>query len=419
MAGFGTFRNSYLYLRDADFSSKALDRFDKEQHNFFGHAEITLASFVQMSEKWAFGLINRSRNMATLKRIPRELAKFGYEGLDHPPLHNQRFEHSNFHAKGMAWGEIGIYAGRIIHQFGEQFVYAGASVKILNGFGYAGINFDNIDYVADSLNLEVNNFEGDFAFAVPGWGKGYGAGMDLGLTIVKTLQAAGHHIPHSIKGNCKSVDYLYKIGFSLLDVGIIRFYNSSTLRGVENEFLTWDGYSNQAVTGLSSFDFIATQKLEKSGADFYSDSTFNAWLPVSMSFQGDYNFENGFFASGVLMAPINLGQRHGAQRIFSAHASLRYEHRLFEVGVPLSAYMIRRPSIGLWLRLGVLEIGSGNFLPFLFNQSVYSGDVYAGLKFNILQSKECRQYRRSQKHLIHGVQIFRFRRIKPTSQQAK
>lgn len=71
MAGFGTFRNSYLYLRDADFSSKALDRFDKEQHNFFGHAEITLASFVQMSEKWAFGLINRSRNMATLKRIPR------------------------------------------------------------------------------------------------------------------------------------------------------------------------------------------------------------------------------------------------------------------------------------------------------------------------------------------------------------
>ena len=45
MAGFGTFRNSYLYLRDADFSSKALDRFDKEQHNFFGHAEITLASY--------------------------------------------------------------------------------------------------------------------------------------------------------------------------------------------------------------------------------------------------------------------------------------------------------------------------------------------------------------------------------------
>ncbi len=51
MGGFGTFRNSYLYLRDTDLSSKALDRFDKEQHNFFGHAELTLASFELMSKK--------------------------------------------------------------------------------------------------------------------------------------------------------------------------------------------------------------------------------------------------------------------------------------------------------------------------------------------------------------------------------
>ncbi len=140
---------------------------------------------------------------------------------------------------------------------------------------------------------------------------------------------------------------------------------------------------------------------------------------MSMSLHGDYNFENGFFASGVLMAPINLGQDHGAQRIFSAHASVRYEHRLFDVGAPLSAYLIRPPIIGLWLRLGVLEIGSGNFLPFPFNQGVYSGALYAGLKFNILQSQECRQYRRSQKHLVHGVRLFRFKRKKPPSQQAK
>jgi hypothetical protein len=409
-------RNSYLYVPGSDFQRKTQDRADKDVHNIYAQGDATLISFVQMYQKWAFGLINRSRNMATFRRIPVQVAKFGFEGLNYPPQHNQQFEHENFFGRGMAWGEIGGYAGRIFYQSGEDLIYIGGALKVLNGLGYAGINFENISYVADTQNLRIYNFDGNYAIATPGWGKGYGGSMDVGITYIRSLESVGHHVPHSLKSICKTVDYKYKLGASLLDFGLIRFFQDAARRKVNEQTFDWNDYSGFPVTSLSRFDFAATQKMMQSGASFESDTAFNAWMPLTLSLQGDYNFETGFFANAVLMAPIPVGM-HGARRVLSLHSGIRYEQSWWEVGVPLSVFLIRSPSVGLYARIGPLEVGSNNFLPFLFRRDFYDGNLYAGLKINIMQSPECRQFRKSQKQLIHGIKVFRLFRKKDNSQK--
>lgn len=415
----GQLHNNYLHWKDANLRSRIRDNTNKTKVNVFGEAEITAPSVIRMVERYSFGLFMRSRSIASIRNMPLEFAKFGFEGLDYPPQHGIIYEANNASVKGMTWGEINLHAGAIVKQYGNQIWSVATNLKILNGFGYGGVLFRNTEILVDSLNMELKNFDGQYAIAVPGWGKGYGAGLDIGLSYMKMLDDdLGGFKPHSPKSFCKKKAYKFRLAASVNDLGIIRFFNSGVRRNeISNQGFLWNAYNDQPVGGLSSFDFVATEKLKASNAQFDTSSAFNAYLPLAITAQADYNYENGFYARANLLLGLRARNSFGVDRMSFLNIALRYQTQLFEAELPLTINRIEKPGLGFNMRLWGLSFGTSNFLPLLFNFDTYSLDAYVSLSIPLYNNKECRTFLANQYRFYRGMTRIRLFVKKKRSQR--
>lgn len=410
--------NNYLFWRNADLQSKLRDNTERERINVSAQAEIIAPSFIQMKEHLSFGVFTRSRNFANIRNMPFPFAKFGFEGLDYPPQHGIAYEANNAYVKAMAWGEIDLHFGGIVKQYGNRVLSAGMNLKVLNGFGYAGVLFNNIQIEVDSLNMQVNNFDGSYAIAVPGWGKGYGTGMDIGFSFTRMIDDdLSNFKPHATSSFCKKKVYKYRIAASLNDLGFIRFNNDVRKNDIENQNFLWNAYNSQPVDGLSSFDFIVTEKLKASQAQFDTTAKYTAFLPLTLTAQADYNYENGFYARANLVLGMNLRNSMGVERMSMLNLAMRYQSQWFEAEIPLSIYRIHRPGIGLNLRAWGLQLGTSNVIPLLFKSDLYSFDAYASLSIPIYYSKACRSFRANQYRFYRGMYRLKLFRKKKNSER--
>lgn len=414
----GQLHNNYLHWRDADLRSRIRDNTAREKVNVFGEAEVIAPSFISMKDRYSYGVMFRSRSMATIRNMPFPYAKFGFEGLDHPPQHNINYSLQNAYVKGMTWGEVDLHAGMIAYQYGNEVLTIGANLKILNGFGYGGVLFNEMEINVDSLNMDVRNFDGEYAIAVPGWGKGYGAGIDIGVSYSKMLEDdLGGFVPHSSKSFCKKKAYKYRVAASLNDLGLIRFRNNVRRNQINNQSFNWNAYNAQPVDGLSSFDFITTEKLKASQARFDTSSSYNAFLPLALTAQADYNFETGFYARANMLLGLRTPGLHGAERMSFLNLALRYQTQWFEAEIPLTVNRIEKPGLGFNFRLWGLSFGTTNFLPLLFNYDLYSFDAYASLSIPIYYSRACRAFISDEYKFFHGMKRIRLFMKKKQSQR--
>ena len=260
----GQLHNNYLHWEKAALRSKIRDNIDRKKVNVFAEAEVSAPSFITMKEGFSIGVFMRNRNIANIRNMPLPFAKFGFEGLDFPPQHSIEYQAQKAYVKGMTWGEVDLHLGGIARQYGNELVNVGVNLKLLNGFGFGSVLFKDIAIEVDSLNMEVKNFDGRYAIAVPGWGKGYGAGFDFGVAYLKMLDDdLGGFKPHSTESFCKKKAYKYRLAASVNDVGFIRFRSNGVRQNeIQDQSFEWNSYNAQPVTGLSSFDFIATEKLK-------------------------------------------------------------------------------------------------------------------------------------------------------------
>jgi hypothetical protein len=238
------------------------------------------------------------------------------------------------------------------------------------------INADVLAAVALPVDPETNDFPYGSTF------KGSGFGFDLGITFVRTRKGYQNQKDLRI---CEQAyyDYFYKIGFSLLDIGGIRFKNNAQLHEFDNVGHYWERIDTISYTSVDAF-------ARELSVRFYGDPNrsliadeFNMRLPSAFSMQIDYKFNENWYLNGVLIMPLITGKNY-LIRPTQIALTPRFESPHLEFAFPVSLYEFSKLRLGFSARFGFLTIGTDRLGSFIGGVSDFTGaDIYFSLKLDL------------------------------------
>lgn len=349
--------------------------------------------------KNAFALTTQVRSVSDLRRIPDHIVRYGENGFQWQPQMGETFSARNMSVATLNWAEVGLSYGRIIKQRNNDLWTAGISLKYLMGFAGGGIRVDRWDYtVLDSTDIQSSNLQGEFGFNNPDGESlisGRGLGADLGVVFKRTLQSAGNYTPHSPQQNCKTTDYEYKLGISIIDIGNIGF--NEPFYGYEFDIQDprlWEDYPDfdpSDAEGLSNG--LANELALNDGGS--ETSKLRVKLPTAISIQYDHRVRENIYLGGHWIQGLPRRNSLGPQRPAQVAFIPRFETKRFEASIPFILHEYSSAQVGLMLRLNSVIIGTDNLGTYLFNQDVYGADVYVSVKYTIFRNWNCRKQTRS------------------------
>ena len=320
--------------------------------------------------------------MANVVNVPGVVGKMATEGgitWADTGIYNV----DNVRIKSMTWGELGITYGKILKARGNRMLTGAISVKRLFGFQNASVLVDDgsVDvYDLESASLLSANSK--YSYAEPSFNAGRGWGTNIGVTFKKMKKDVTHYMPHSKMSGCEQINYKYKIGVSLLDLGYINF-NQGSYYGTYKE--------NTIVNDINS-----AQDVSDETKAIQEGTSFTASLPAAASVQFDYNVNDKVYLNGTVIQRIPMANTYGVERANLLAVSARYETKFFGVGLPITLqnYDYKTTQVGLAIRLANLTIGSDNFLPIFIKHDVKAADIYFSLKLTIFKSPACKEKKR-------------------------
>lgn len=317
------------------------------------------------------------------KNIPSQLTDLIIDGVYEDPVYGQRETYKNISVNALTWAELDFSYAYLFHKFDKDIWSGGITVKRLWGIAGAGQIFKDIDYTVLNENVvTVHDFSSTNGFTQsPGFGAGKGWAVDLGVTYKRTLQPVMNYVPHG--NDCRKVDYLYKVGVSLLDYGSVKF-DQDIVRTIDIE---GEDHTEASSEGINTVEVL--QNLTENQFD-ESTTGLKAKLPTAISGQFDYNVGYGLFLNGTVMFPLRLANRFAIQRTNLIAVTPRWERKRLEVALPITLVDYRYPSVGLGVRLNNIVIGTDRLIPMLMKVDVYRMDIYFNVKWTIFERKKCR-----------------------------
>lgn len=406
--------NNYLYIHKEDYSlfkmlrgdapaygknNNAFDRFiNTERKNAYMNIRIQGPSFMLVQGDHAFAFHTAFRSVLRLKSMPYEITNFLYEGLEYTPQHNINYRDYNFSLTNMEWTELGLTYSRVIHKRGLDRFTGGITLKYLSGIAGGYLNARSIDYVVlDDSTINVHNLDAEIGYSIPidyqdndvmltdPLFKGRGFGADIGFTFVRTKRVAESRTYSKL---CRQAypDYYYRIGVSLMDIGMIKFSKNAQKQKFDNNSAYLDRLDTLNYYNLS-------QITEYLSSMFYSDpdaslqgNSISIALPSAVSAQLDYQFRPDWYINASAVVPFPMG-RIWIKRPYQLSLTPRYENWLYEVSLPVSLYDMKYPRIGLAARFAFLTIGTDKLGGF-FGLSDFTGmDIYFAIKINFTKGR--------------------------------
>jgi hypothetical protein len=367
--------NTTLWNFDA-FKSEPLFKENVNKINAYTNTFVLGPSVSLVVEKQSFSLFSAARVVGNVLNAPSVLGKMAAtDGTDDNDT--GFYDVKNARVKTMAWGEIGFTYGRILKSNGFEMITGAVSVKRLFGFQNSTVNVKEGQLhvvTPDSALLFTDN--GKFSYAEPASNAGKGWGISLGATFKKMKNNVDQYYPHSTKSRCNLIDYKYKIGVSLIDLGFIN-YRSGAIYG-----------DLESVTTLDTID---------SGDDVLDEANrlakgnkFTAPLPAALSVQADYNVNDKIYLNATIIQRIPFIKSFGVERENLLTVSGRYETKYIGVALPISIVNYEKMIVGLAFRLANLTIGTDHLLPWIIKQDVNTASLYFNLKITIFNSPSCR-----------------------------
>ena len=332
-----------------------------------------------------FGAHIATRFGLSVSGVGNGFARFAYNGLTYTPQHGIRYEERNMRVLAAAWTEFGAsYARQLVSRDFTR-LSIGATAKYLVGHGGAALGFGALDYtVLDTVAAVIHQASGEYGLAMPAMNAGKGFAFDAGVTYERTLEEADGYIPHTA---CDPLGYKYRIGFSLIDIGGLRFA---------------DAYAGSFDASVADFsDYPAVEANDADAVDSLISASLSAFqrrdqlrigLPTAASLQYDQRVMDHVYVAGALVQNLSFGDALRIRRPNTVSIAPRFETRRFELAVPVTMYEYdpRRSGVGVMLRLNNLVIGSDNMLPLLTRGNLYGLDAYVRLKWTIFRSPVCR-----------------------------
>lgn len=333
---------------------------------------------LRLGESNVVGLFTQARVAFNVRKLPGAM---GYYEFSDKMLDSVFFV-KPFKIGGMAWTEIGLnYAHTSATDYGN--LSFGGNLKWLQGYEAA---YGSMEQAMTFRQLPGNRFIGEpgstrHAFTIPTLKddqfqlerKGTGVAVDLGMAF--TIQA-------------EDDSYNWKVGFSLLDVGFIKFNKTAERHAVN--------VTDSTALDFKAFDqFKSIERLDSMAREFSRQTikdpnaslqarTFNMWLPTAFSAQVDVAvlpsiFVNATLVQGIPMVPNTIRRNS----IFGL--TPRLERRWLEAALPFTLLDWKRLRSGLMVRLGYIWLGTDDLGSVITRSNFDSTDFYVALKVNPFQ----------------------------------
>ncbi len=344
----------------------------------FAHGMVIGPSYIRNKTSWAWGIHSAFRSEFSFTDVSADLALLLYNSFHYYPLIGNKISIQPLTSAYASWFELGGTYGRVFTENEKHLLKWAATGNVLLGMN--GYYYDQraMEFTAiDSSTVTVHRFDATYAQAM---GNSFFGLRGLGLST--TLGAT--YISHPNRGafdcnmsNDKLRKYKYRLGFSLLDLGIIHYFNQSEVLNVNTGTdRVWNGIDT---IKFGSFRALDTTLITNIGGSL-SKKNFNIWLPLALSVQFDYQLRPNLFANASIVNRIHFTANEIA-RGNQFNTSVRYERRRYEGSLNFTLFEYKQPSLGLGLRYRFFVIGTDRLLQMLGLSDVKAFDFFFGFKF--------------------------------------
>ncbi len=350
-----------------------------------------LSGMVEINDQ-VFGFYTAFRSYTSGRNLPYEIPIFGSESLGYTPLHNINFDDNEFSAGTMSWAEIGLSYSRTLVQQGNHHWTLGATAKVLQGAAATFLKASNANYMVLNRNtIQIYDMNVDAGFSLPldyqsndlllnPLFKGSGFGLDLGVTY--TYRVEGFQNNHSER-ICEEPyhDYFWRLGFSILDLGAIKFNKNTELHQFNNVNALLEDIDKMNFLNLDQMTSeLSTRLLGDADASYIGDE-FRLGLPTAFSAQLDVHVSSEWYVNAIIVHPFSAS-KYTVRRPAEIILTPRFETDWFELMMPVSLYEYTQTRVGLAMRIGVFTLGTDQLLSVLGWGNVKGLDIYAGVKIN-------------------------------------
>lgn len=388
----------------------------KDKYGFFG-AQVQgplsfMCSFGKKGNKNknAFAFTYHANAIFNADKVDQTFARIAYHGAGYQAdsiLHyiNKGLDNANINIRTLSWIDYGLTYSRVIYDKGDNMIKVGGTFKILQGVlgGYAYVkdlsykwqNFDTLSVFNTSAKYaysqglvtskgypakDLKGYVGDlfnFKYAAPS------VAVDLGVIYEWRPDKDKYKYTMDCEDQWRMDKNRYKLsaGFSIIDIGGIRFKKGEYSGNFEANIQNWYVKGTRLPDGLQSVDDTVRSRFRVLND---GKTTFTMWLPTRINMFVDYNIAYGF---GVNMAgsisPNMAPNRNMVHFPTTFSITPKYDHAWFGFYLPFSVDQMANPNLGVTLRMGPLTVGTQDILGLFAKKFVFNTDIHVALKVTI------------------------------------
>jgi len=325
--------------------------------NGFGNFRLNGPAFMINSGSHNYAFVNSARTAISYKKISSK------NGL-----------YNEFNVAGIAWGEAGLSYAYTFRRFEKSVWSAGGTLKFLFGAGGA---FYASNSAGNSFNNSAfDNIQNSGLLGGGGMGFGKGIGFDVGFMYQKKINKEAQK-PFTKLCQQKYYDYKYKIGISIIDVGVLKFS-----KNVSNTNF------NINLTGKDTASTNTDTTYNVNNTSSLNQNNFSVALPTAIAVQFDYHLSKKWYFYGTFFQSLQIANNYVRRPTMFSFAP-RYEKKLWEVSLPVSISDFKYYRLGLAFRIWKITIGTDNLLGSVGVGANKGFDLYFSIKINFLKGK-CR-----------------------------
>lgn len=368
----------------------------------FMGANISLPSFmfIRAKHKDAFAFTARSRTYVNVDGIDPALAHMMLEGANDSMLFNQNLTAEKISLQAMVWNEYGLTYGKTVLENNNVRVNVAGRIKFIQGMYAMYLFIDHINYTfhqQDSLllisSLVHYGHSTNLEFTPNALTKLFGAkptlGLDLGGTIeLYPLTKVRSKMASESNTTPMQHPYRYKFGFSVQDIGRIKYLKPPNARDFTAQLTTDLAFQSLASSGTAPLG-SSDDSLKKQYAMVPNDDKFKMSLPTVMSLQGEcYAGGNISINSTLSLAPQFRNRESKIHEVTTVSLTPRWDYKFIGTYFPVSYNTYSHLRAGACLRLGPIIFGTADLLPFLSKRDIKAIDFHFLLKVPHIRFKK-------------------------------
>ena len=345
----------------------------------FANAGATGPVFLISKGNIGAGFFIRGRMVANMRRLPHQLTSL-LAMQDPIGPKNGELDIKNAGFSSMSWIEYGVNFAYLIKKERYQMLQLGGNVRYLAGVNMAYAHFSELRGSIGESSIRIDAIKAKVRFNEFALNSGKGYAIDLGFTFKKMLSAIDAYLAHSQRSNCRFIDYKYKLGFALRDMGYINFNHNTFTADYDGSGFFHINRNDVGTRQINNLD-VTTET---------GNGPFTAFMPASLVGQFDYNFENYLYLNATLIKNLIPGGVVGAQAHDLLTLTPRFEMKNIEIAVPLSLQKYFIPQVGFAFRVRSLVVGVENVLPAFIAKNTYGLGIYFNLGVSIFKNPACK-----------------------------